>query len=489
MYGLLIAIQGWLFVGVFGLPSPLAAVIIWIIQSGLGALALLYLYRSFLGNAYMWLACAFAISVSTSAFVLTRVLQPNVAAFFLVPLVIAVIARFRFMGVPARLVILSFVTCASVMSSLWWVIVSVLMLPFFFLIETLRKRRPEALASLFLLVSLAAGLLVQVGLVLEFQIPGAVPSRSPWDSVQYGGHLLDFVVASPAVNNIVPQMSILAPGLSVGVSQVGLPLMLAGVLALALVFYGLPRHWRIGNNSDSGVLADAGIISLLFFLAGGLGVVQAAIAVILGSESPARVWSRLILIFSLVGSAYLLIMISRAINRHLTNLKARRMATISILCLLVASLYLDAREITPVYPRGGSQLAEGPALTFLGSKTTPCPVAQLPQEGQPVVRVPTPSVNAGRYYYRGFVPYLLMPGYSWSFGSWTQDSASGLNYVGDNLDSEDLRKLRQAGFCAILYDRKLAEVARASETAIEGRFIDTDMNPSFMDEEYAVWIL
>lgn len=489
VHGLLIATQAWISVGVFGLPSALASVLIWMFLAGLGSLTALYLYRSFLGSSHSWLACGFAVAVSTSAFVLTRVMQPIVAAFFLVPLVLAVIARYRFMDSTEKRVTLFVVGIASLASSLWWVIVCLLMLPFFAMIEGLRRRRCEVFASLFTFLCVLSGFLIQAGLGLMFQAQAAVPNRSPWDSVEYGGHLLDLAVASPAVTSVVPQIWILSPGLSVGVSQVGIFLMLGGIVALLLVLYGLPRNFRVNNQSDSGVLADAGIVSLLFFLAGGLGIVQAAIAIAVGSESPARVWSRLILVFCFVGSAYILIIIACVLDSRFPVGRVRTLASTLIASMLLASVYLDARVIKPAYPEVSAELPEGPALGFLVSKTAPCPVAQLPQEGQPMVRVPTPSTDPGRYYYRGFLPYLLEPTYSWSFGSWTQDPKGGLSSVGTSLGREDLDNLKRAGFCAVMYDRKLAEAARLAFTQIEGMLIEEYLKPSFIDDEYAVWIL
>ena len=129
-------------------------------------------------------------------------------------------------------------------------------------------------------------------------------------------------------------------------------------------------------------------------------------------------------------------------------------------------------------------------MQFLKGNVDPCPVAQIPQDGLPVVRVfDGTATDISEYYYRGLVPYLMAPEFFWTFGSWIPGKPAGLNLLPVEADKADIEGLRSQGYCAVLYDRGLAKTARDRGIDLEGRDL-SGMGPAqFSNERFSVYLL
>ena len=483
------ALMSWILTGPFSIPSALALYLCWSTSVGVTAASLLFLFRTWLGNRIPVIAVTAASVTAASSFALTRVIQPNVAAFFLVPIAIAAIARWPSLDPRRRLLLVAGVTLAALAASMWWVIVGLLIAAIIVVIELIRREFSLAKSALSVTLALGIGFIAQSMLYQHALRPGAAQTRGPWDSNLYGGHLVDLIMASPSLNAVFPHLLAVVPGASIGTSFVGFTSMLAAIGLVAIVLCGAPR--AVGHSLDTRVLADASIITVLLFLAGGLGNLQSGIAVLLGTESPARVFSRLIIVVAALGVAWVLIGAARFVEsrpRRWARSKSVWVASFACMFMLMAWA-ADARQTPPGYPAAFSSLPEYPATQFLTNARPPCPVAQLPQEGMPVVRTPTPNPESGRYFYRGLVPYLMFPEYFWSIGSWEPDGDTSLNGLSTSLSIPDLVSLKQQGFCAVLYDVRLAGKARESKIPLEGRDRDAQLRADFESQEYAVYLL
>lgn len=484
------ACAAWLVGGVLGAPSALAVYVCWALSAALTASCLLFLFRSWLGNRLAPIAIVAASVTAVSSFALTRVIQPNVAAYFLVPFAIGAVARWSSYSTRGRVLLGFGLLLLAVGASLWWVIVAILFTLLMVLIEVLRRNWALARSASLVTVGLGMGFVIQTALYQAAVRDGAALTRGPWDSNLYGGHLVDLLMASPFLNMILPRLTSVSAGASTGASLIGFTSMLAAMGTLLIVLCGPPRS--VGRRVDTAILADASVSAILLFIAGGLGNLQSGIAVILGGESPARVFSRLIVIVGTVGVTWALIGLTLFLDSRPRAWPMRQQQVVGgFACLLLLVFWLaDAWQSPPIYfPVAESTLPEHAAMVYLTANTDPCPVAQLPQEGMPFVRTPPPAGESGRYYYRGLMPYLLAPEYSWSIGGWEPEGQTYLNALSTDLTETDLRDLEEMGFCAVLYDDRLAEAAQTSATPLEGRDRASDLRADFRSAEYSVYLL
>jgi hypothetical protein len=484
--GLLFAVTSHIAVGLLDMSAFAGLYAYWVLALGLGTIAALFLFRTFSGRRNPTLQVALAVSIGVGAFPLTRFIQPNVAAFFFVPVVIAVAARYPRATPGSRLALLALAGASCLASGMWWVIVALLIVCTITLIEVGRREWDLVIAAVLTLAASAVGFALQLALYKVSAIDGAASTRGPWDSDLYGGHLSDLLVASPGANALFAGLDIVRPGTSTGNSMVGLVPALAAICAVVALLVGMPRSIR---SFDTRVLADFTAVSVLFFLLGGLGNIQAALAVLLGAESPARVWSRLILLLALAGLSWLLTSLAclQATSR-MRWLTARWVPAVLAMAVLAAWI-LDSRQLAPVLPANASARPEAQAVDFLRTALKPCPVAQLPQDGFPTPRVNTSESAAAGLGYRGFVPYLMAPDFSWTFGSWVPGKKAGLNLIPDQLEPGNLNDLAGQGFCAILFDKALSLAATNAGVPLEGRDPSRLSEPDFDSDQFSVYLL
>jgi hypothetical protein len=476
-----------------GLSSAGAVWFLLAVSAGLSSVCVVFLFRSLVGNRVWGLSLVLAWVLCTSPYVWMKATHTNVALFFLIPLMFAVILRLDFTKRRTYWALLFCLLLASTASPLWWVIVGLLVAILLLLVQLVRRSWSSAICLVAVTSSIVVGAFGQFLLVRHFAIPGAAESRGPWDSNVVGGFLADLILASPFVNAHVPWGANLRIGGSVELGFVGI---VGGTAAILAVIVAISGVFVSRSNEKQLLLSQMTLIVLLFFITGGLGNLQAALAVVLGSASPARAWSRLIIVLAILGCTWAVVIIDAwREKRKAQGVDRPRWMLVwltGFATFCACAGLLDTAWSTRVIPTPNNELPEYGAVSYLAETRAPCPVAQLPQDGFTRYRlesdVGTP-VDVNKYPWRGFIPYLLEPEFSWSFTSWIPNAKIAMNRVGSTLDDQSLKLLKDEGFCAVLYDKALADAARKQGVFMEGRRLGNGIEPDFDSERYSVYNL
>lgn len=480
--GIFVMFVAWVLVAPLGFGSGIAVYLALVVVAGACAAATLFLFRAVVGARSTVVSVALACSAGASPFVLEKSGHLSVAAFFLVPLSIGSAIRFPSASRASRWAYAILVLLAAAFSPLWWVVVC-LMIVAVAAVPWLMRRSWTYFVSMGVVGgSLLLGLVFQSLLYRAARIDGQLPTRGPWDSNNYGGHLTDLALSSPFLNAHFPRLSSLSAGASVEMSHVGIVGAFAAALCV-LVVVAIPPL-RMGTLTDTAVLAAASVSSVLWFLLGGLGNLQAAAAVFLGGTSPARVWARLIVVLAVLGATWLIAYLDRWGSRRTGWVMASVVAATA-----AVGATLDASKVVPFLPEPRQVQPEYAAVEFLVKSKSPCPVAQLPLDGTPMPRLFDGTDATWDLYLRPHVPYLLAPEFSWSFGPYLPERLDNLNAVPVEFTTKDLDRLRQLGFCAVLFDKELAKDARSYDRSLQGRDPDNLGDPSFSSTRYDVYLL
>ena len=168
-----------------------------------------------------------------------------------------------------------------------------------------------------------------------------------------------------------------------------------------------------------------------------------------------------------------------------------RVIAVGVVGVTLAVAWFDARAIPPATAVPQEAFVERSAVKFLRDATSPCPVAQLPEDGFPNPRVlpNAEAVTIDALYYRGFVPYLIAPEYFWSYTSWHPGAVNGLQSIPTELTDAAMEDLAAKGFCGVLYDRILAEAATAMSLDVAGRVLASERQPDYSNDRYDVFLL
>lgn len=480
----------WLLAGPIGLGSGASELVLMIFAMCLTSVAALFFIRSIARQRLPILAATFATAIAISPLFAGTLGHVNVAFFYLVPLALGVLVRGR--DRDARWWIRAAIGLAvlAALAPLWWAIVVPLLLAPIALGTLLRRRYRELIAVAVVGVSVAIGLGFQLLLFFQARIPGAQTGRNIWDSNSWGGRLADLLIASPLLNHMYPQETYdrLRDGASLESGPLGVVLALSFVAALLMVIKGMPWWIRLRDRGpvDLGALSLITIVSILFFITGGLGNAQAALAVLVGGSSPARTWSRMSVLVALCGMAWLLAYLIRWVSDPSGPGWAKRTVPALVGVAAAGMMILDLAS-TPRPPMvAPEELPEYAPVQFLEQETEPCPVAQLPQDGAPEVRIGKPKEQ---FYYRGYYYFLLAPNYFWSLGSWIPGRPGGLNAIGPTLTPAGIDLLRADGFCAIVYDKDLARVSENRHEGLEGTKREGLPAPDLAAGRYDVYLL
>ena len=193
------------------------------------------------------------------------------------------------------------------------------------------------------------------------------------------------------------------------------------------------------------------------------------------------------MLVSLLGAVLAAPIVSRPLlsaGRHRSGF-----AVVALGVVVLAVTIGDVRSIVHMDPRGLPTIEERAAVEQLSVLAPDCPVAQLPVGSFPDYPMADGSPTALSYYYRGFVPYLLNPEGTWSFGA-VKGSASdhALRSLPPTLTGPVLMQLRQAGYCAVLYDTHYAQWMRAKNLKWPAQDI-VGLTPAWQDDRFAVFSL
>jgi hypothetical protein len=474
---------GWLGIGT-------AQSVAWFLAAtaGLNAAALLFLLRSVVGPRYAALAYVLSVTIGASVFVFGH--QLNLATFFSIPIALGLLLRAPAFTRRGRVIASAALVAVGFLSPMWWIVVLVLMLPFMTVAPLLRARWKSLLDLLLVWGALMVGLAMQ-GVAFAVAAsggPGGDTTREPWMSNLFPGSTTSLMVGSPFVRELFPGLTErLQPGAGL-VTAIGLPMVLMAACSFVVVIGVAPR--RSPSGVDTLVLNSATAVAVLYWLGGGLGNFQAALAVIVGTTSPARVWYRMAVVMAVVGAAWVLLLLRDARERDTPrSTLLTGWASFGLAGVLVVGAVGDlaAHDSTFVYTDADTPQPWLPAVSFISESLAPCPVAQFPNEGIPVGRLAV--VPADPDLYLGLVPYVIEPDFFWSAGVYDPEDPSGLAAMPVVLGETDLDRLQAAGYCAVLFDKTTSRKAVEQNVEIEGRELGAALTPDFDDERYSVFLL
>ncbi len=302
--GIYLGTLGWLLGNLLTNNWAQTSLYILAITAGLNAGACLFLFRAFIGRRLVVVACASAAVLGAAPFVIDKVGHLAIGAWFIIPLMFGVVIRGAIQSRRWRIISFALLAVVAVVSPLFWVLVGLFLAPAMLLISLVRRRWTNTLNIVVALGTFLFGFAVQFLFFLSVPHVSDDATRGSWDSNIYGGHLTDFLLASPFLNRHIPALLTLVPGSSTELRSVGLAAGVAALALLLIVLCGLPRKLveRDGKKVDVSLLADASIVSLLFFGVGLFGNLQAGFAVLLGTTSPVRVWARISIVIAILVS-------------------------------------------------------------------------------------------------------------------------------------------------------------------------------------------
>lgn len=492
--GLGLLAGAWLLAGVLSVGSASSALWLLCFVIAGDAVMALFLFRSWLRERLGLLAGIAAVALSLSPYSFTPIAHMNVAAFLLLPFALAIVVRGRERGPRWWGVAGACLAVGGALSPMWWSFVALVLLTLMAVGRLMQRNWLALLQVITVVAAMGVGIGAELLLYRAAAIPGEAATRNAWDSNVYGGHLLDFLDSSPFLNSMISSLRELTPGISVEFKPLGLIPAAGAIFCLLMLLKGT-APWVVVSKSRTvrtGTLALGSIAAVLLFVGGGFGGVQAGLAVLAGGQSPARVWSRLSILIALLGLAWALLYGAKLQSRIRSSKPARAVAYSLIAVAVLATVLADLRPTIMAAPRiarGVDDLPERQAVDFLENRLTACPIAQLPLETAPSVRLPYGQRDIEPLMYRGYVPYILAPSFYWSYGQYVPESEDVLYQVGVKLTAADEGRMARSGYCAILFDKSIADFATAHGVELQGRAVGAIGKPSFESERYDVYLL
>jgi len=483
--GLFAGLFAWLTVGVGDVPA--AASVLWFqaVCAGLNAMAMLFAARSFPAGRRGLLPVAIAVTMGASWW--TAFHQLNLAFFAVLPVVLGVAVRAEVKG-DRRIPIaaMGVVFLCTAISPMWWAVVLVMVLAAAAVAPLLRRNWLVLRMILQVWAAVLLSFIVQAALAAWHHGPGSDASREAWQSNWGGGHFVDLILGSPLVQEILPRDQLLIPGASVEAAWGIAPVLLSVIALLVLV-----RIPPVSVHARSTLfLASATVVSALFWLAGGLGNLQAAMAVLLGTVSPARAWYRVMLVLAIAGGMWLFAVLSRPSGPP--KAERRLLAVVGAILLVAGALDLIIAHRNYPAPIPATKYA-AMVDSVRGKVPAGCAVAQLPNETVPNQRASQPGIVWDDLTYRSYLPFALAPEFRWSGGSYVAGQTASDNPVtgvAQEATVQDFDRLRDAGYCAVLFDKGVSQAALDNQAAIEGRTIEESVGqPVWQDDIYALYLL
>jgi hypothetical protein len=465
-----------------------------VILNAINALCVFYFFNgvSKSGNLIVFKIIS-SVTLVLSPFVLLKLGHLNVLAFFFIPFALGILFRnFKREFFKKRISLLILVYLVGFASPLWWLVVLLAILSIFSFFMCLSRHLKYAKVTVEILAFSCLSLLSQAALLALSPKSNAV-TRGVWDSNVFGGRLVDFLLSSPFINTILKESEKLRSGSSAELSQVGIVGAVFGIIAITYAILGSFRTTKLPEKNWW--LSGLAIVVTLLFLSGGFGNLQAGVFALFGFTSPARVWSRLIIVLAMIGVAIVLVYFESlneikktskksSINNFKTLLPKFVVISMSLFALLDISVMSSPSKLIPF-----NQFEESYSVEFIDKTfSRNCAVLQLPIESSPAVKVGVPE----RYpdtYYRGYIPYLISPTRPWSFGDYDRKVKDKyLLNLEPILDAKTRAEIQAAGFCAVLFDKTLAEILITNGISLPGKTLDGVFgNPVFTSPRFDVY--
>jgi len=139
----------------------------------------------------------------------------------------------------------------------------------------------------------------------------------------------------------ISQLQNIIPGSSpeTWAMMLGIPLMISFVLG---VYFSISFISPLEKNNLFSAFKQLSIVSILFFVLGGLSNLQASFFVIIGSASPMRTWSRLSILIAILGLCLFFLTFKLSLKR--AKIIAALLLIFSLVEILSVNKLFDAKR-------------------------------------------------------------------------------------------------------------------------------------------------
>jgi hypothetical protein len=307
--------------------------------------------------------------------------------------------------------------------------------------------------------------------------------RGAYHSDLFAGKLTDILLSSPLINQIIPNFEILRTG-GTEARFIGLPLSIFFLLVIALlILYPVLKVELFSIK----LLFSFLLISLLTFITGGFGNLQASFFVIFGQISPMRSWSRLSILIGILSFVLIFLFLQQ-------KLKTTYLYFLMVFVLFFSVLDLTQLEKDSKFSPNIEGLEETKFLNFVDSNLEPCSILQLPID---TYFIPQGAVDqAWRYYWNGMIPYLVLPNFKWTSAVYVDSPGwKELKKIPTDIDKGFLDTIGK-DYCAVVFDKNFSQyqIDRQATLGPEpgvwpGLRIETGLIPGFEDTRFSVYLL
>ena len=426
------------------------------------------------------------LMVGLSPFALTRIGHMPVAWHFFPILFLGLVLRLSRNQI-SRAGVFAITLIGGIFSPLWWTVVVLFLAIIMFLIYVLSwKRLWQKIQNwIILLLGILGSFAPIMVLIYQSRNYAGIGSRTPWQSDVFGGHFSDILVSSSLFNSKFNLREKLFDGISpeARLSSIGIIL---GLCVIVFIIY-LLRSYEFDKMLIPKEIKTLGFIILLFFITGGLGNLQSAFFVILDQTSPARAWFRLIILLGILGFYLILKLIEKF------NFNNFKLIAIILTILAISSLDLKYAERIILVPK--SSLSEFGPTEFLDSRTSDCPVLQIPIDTYPLMQ-DFLGDNGSKFGYPQMIPYTLSSNNQWSLVA-TPGNKFWEKYksIPTDIDLKNIDLIKERGYCAIWFDKDFStwQIARkAGLDFTQGLWPGLRVNLpgiDFENERYQIYLL
>ena len=486
--------------------GPITVYFILGIFSNHASISFVYLFTFLVGNAIntflahwmiknefrnKYLPLLFASLVGLSSLMFYRIGHIPVVWFYFPLVVFGLWFRYSRNSIKINKVIL-FTLFAGLFSPPWWVTVIVIISLFMLIILILNYKNYKRELKFWITI-LGASLISTFPTVLLYLKDlsfVANSTRTPWQSNVFGGRITDLFIQSPTINLLTKIDLKLIEGVSpeAMINILGLPLVVGFLVS---IIYLLITFTKKVENKPKDFTA-ALTICFGLFISGGLGNLQATIFAIFNQSSPARSWSRLIILISIIGLFILF--------KYLDSINLEK-GSVSILAIVLLSLslieVLNSKKPTPV---NLSSLEEFQPVKFINDETKNCPIIQLPIDTIPVPQDFT-FQNGNKFFFNQYIPFLISDKNQWSTGislgsNFWQESMN----IPSEITLENIDVIKEKGFCGILFDKDFGKWQQHRNAGLDletGNLTNSgnwpgvqiaDINPNYENKRFSVFL-
>ena len=434
------------------------------------------------------IAFTFGIIGLATPYALNSLMHPHVMKIFIIPMTLVLLIKlinkesieFSFIGLLVITILGSSLFWINVFLAIFIVLISIQLLD-----VVLRKTKED-----FLVYYLKVGIYIFIGFLfnsgLYYYNKNLMGDRDrlAWQSDLFSGKFTDVLLGSPFLNRYISQLQNIIPGSSpeTWAMMLGIPLMISFVVGL---YFSISFISPLAKNNLFSAFKQISIVSVLFFVLGGLSNLQASFFVIIGSASPMRTWSRLSILIAILGLC--LFFLTFQLNANRTKFVAVPLLIFALVEVFSVNKLFDAKS------NWSEQEVYG-AVTFIEKQLDPCPVLQLPID---TYLLPQSALDQGyRYYWSGLVPYVALPEFNWTAAIYTNSVGwNELEKLPSTITKETFSKISKT-YCAILFDKNFSQYQidrKAGLNSTQGLWpglrIDTDVLPEFEDTRFSIFIL